>query len=120
MQGIIVQRFHQQIGRSQLRSSGLLIKATLGQAVHAIAPGKVVFANWLSGVGLLVIINHSNGFMSLYGRNQSLTVKQGDMIKTGEIIAHAGRSGGYQQATLYFAIRKHGIPLNPISWLKKR
>ena len=98
--------------------SGIIIKAPLGTAVHSIYPGKVIFANWLRGFGLLIIVDHGNDYMSLYGRNRALYAKVGDHVKTGDIIATTGNSGGFDKASLYFEIRKNGSPLNPNSWCR--
>lgn len=98
--------------------SGVIIKAPQGTPVHAISAGKVVFADWLRGFGLLVIINHGNGFMSLYARNQSLYVKVGDSVTSNSVIATTGNTGGYQLSSLYFEIRENGIPINPKLWCR--
>lgn len=114
--GKVLHTFGTIINRSELRWGGDLIKAKAGQAVHAIAAGKVIFAKWLSGYGLLLIINHGNGYMTLYGRNNTLYKKVGDLVKPGQLIATVGTSGGYQQPALYFAIRHNSKPLNPQRW----
>jgi septal ring factor EnvC (AmiA/AmiB activator) len=98
--------------------TGVILKAPLGTPVHAISQGKIIFANWLRGFGLLVIINHGNGYMSLYARNQSISVKVGDQVKPGEIIATIGNTGGYEAASLYFEIRQNGSPVNPSLWCR--
>ncbi len=98
------------------RLSGVIIRATENTPVHAVYTGKVVFADWLRGFGLLVIINHGNGFMSLYARNHSLIAKVGDQVRQGESIATAGNTGGYTKSGLYFEIRENGVPVNPNAW----
>lgn len=105
-------------GQSQLHSDGLLLAATMGQDVQAVASGKVVFARWLAGYGLLLIVDHGNGYMTLYGRNQSLDKQVGDQVHAGEVIAQAGESGGFDRPSLYFALRHLAQPLDPISWLQ--
>ncbi len=115
-QGRIIQTFGKQIGNSQLRSRSVLIAAKLGQPVRAIAPGKVIFARWMSGYGLLMIIDHGKGYMTLYGRNNSLYRAVGDTVKTGDLIARVGKSGGYQNYGLYFSIRHNRSALNPQRW----
>jgi murein hydrolase activator len=114
--GKLIQQFGTQIGKSELRYEGVLIKAPQGQTVRAIAAGKVVFARWLSGYGLLIIVNHGNGYMTLYGRNHATLKHVGDLVKKGENIATVGDSGGYNQSSLYFAIRHNAKPLNPNRW----
>lgn len=104
------------VGDQQL--SGVIIKATLGTPVNAIYSGKVIFANWLRGFGLLLIINHGNNYMSLYGRNNLLYYKVGDQVSTGDTIATIGNSGGFDKSSLYFEIRQNGIPLNPNIWCR--
>jgi septal ring factor EnvC (AmiA/AmiB activator) len=116
--GQIVQGFGVAIEQSELQTNGVLIKAPLGQSVYAIAPGKVIFAKWMTGYGLLLIIDHGHHYMSLYGRNHALHKKVGDVVKGGEMIATVGTSGGYQQPELYFAIRHNAVPMNPALWCK--
>ena len=78
----------------------------------------MVFADWLRGVGLLIIVNNGQGYMTLYGHNNSLYKKVGDTVKAGAIIATVGKSGGNAESGLYFQIRYKGTPLNPENWLK--
>ena len=118
LKGHVIQHFGQRIGDSDFRSSGLLIGAAPGSIVHAIAPGKVLYADWLKGFGLLVIIQHDSGYMSLYGRNQNLYVKAQQLVQAGESIAAIGNSGGFSRTALYFEIRYNGKPVNPRKWLK--
>jgi septal ring factor EnvC (AmiA/AmiB activator) len=99
-------------------ASGIVLKAPEGTPVHAIYGGKVVFADWLRGFGLLVIINHGNGFMSLYARNHALYAKTGDTVKPREVIASIGNTGGYSKASLYFEIRQNGQTVNPRVWCR--
>jgi len=93
----------------------LLIEAPLGAKVQAIASGRVAFAEWFPNLGLLVIVDHGKGFMSLYAHNQSVS---GDWITAGEVIASVGDSGGRHVPALYFEIRQQGIPIDPLKWLK--
>jgi len=95
---------------------GVLIGAAAGSQVHAIHAGRVVFADWLRGAGLLVILDHGNGYLSLYGHNQSLLKKAGEQVKAGEPIATVGTSGGQDTPALYFAIRQQGRPSDPVQW----
>lgn len=97
---------------------GVLIGASAGSPVRAVHGGRVVFADWLRGAGLLVIIDHGNGYLSLYGHNQSLLKNPGDLVNAGETIATVGSSGGQQSAALYFAIRQQGRPSDPAQWCR--
>lgn len=114
--GHVIEKFGASIEDSQLKSSGIILAAPEGQTVYAIAPGQVVYANWMAGYGLLLIINHGNGYMSIYGRNHALYTKVGDIVKTGEAIASVGNSGGYTAPALYFALRYNGKPVDPAKW----
>lgn len=99
-------------------SNGVIIKAPLGTPVHAIYSGKVIFADWLRGFGLLVIINHGHNYMSLYGRNQTIYAKIGHYVHTGDVIAATGNSGGYDKSSLYFEVRQNATPVNPAIWCR--
>ncbi len=114
--GDIIAHFGNTIANSNLTYSGILIQAPLGQPVRAISNGHVVFAHWLRGYGLLLIIDHGHGYLTLYGRNQALYVKPGNWVKRGAVIATVGISGGYRKPALYFAIRHHSVALNPMRW----
>jgi septal ring factor EnvC (AmiA/AmiB activator) len=102
-----------------LKWQGMLIAAPLGEKVRVIAPGRVVFAQWFRHFGLLIIIDHGQGYMSLYAHNQSLFAKTGDEVKANEIIATVGNSGGRKISALYFEIRYQGVPVNPQQWLNQ-
>lgn len=95
------------------------IQAAAGTPVSAIFPGRVVFAEWLRGVGLLLIIDHGDGYMSLYGNNQKLYKNLGEWVSAGEMIARVGQSGGHADPGLYFEIRKDGEALDPTPWFSK-
>jgi len=97
---------------------GVLIGASAGSQVRAVHGGRVVFADWLRGAGLLVILDHGNGYLSLYGHNQSLLKDAGDVVKAGESIATVGTSGGQDTPALYFAIRQQGRPSDPAQWCR--
>lgn len=115
-QGSILHYFNKPIANSELKWNGEVIEAPDDQPVHAIAPGEVVFSKWLEGYGLLLIINHGNGYMTLYGRNHSLYKHEGDKVSEGEVISSVGQSGGYDKPALYFAIRYNAKPLDPNQW----
>ncbi|MEJ2398964.1 MAG: peptidoglycan DD-metalloendopeptidase family protein [Gammaproteobacteria bacterium] len=98
----------------------MFIKAKAGRNVHAISHGRVAYADWLRGYGLLMIIDHGDGYMSLYAHNQALYKETGEWVEAGEVIASVGKSGGQKQAGLYFEIRHNGIPVNPARWCRGR
>ena len=97
---------------------GLTFGANSGESVLAVHSGRVVFADWLRGAGLLVIVDHGDSYMTLYGNNESLEVMAGVSIEAGDVVANAGRGAG-EKAGLHFEIRKGGIALNPEAWLSK-
>jgi septal ring factor EnvC (AmiA/AmiB activator) len=99
---------------------GLFIKAPEGAQVHAVAAGRVVFAEWLRGFGNLIIVDHGNQYMSIYGNNQALLKRAGDPVKPGEAIASAGNSGGNEQSGLYFEMRHQGRAFDPLGWMNSR
>lgn len=99
--------------------NGVIIRASEGNDVHSISHGRVAYADWLRGYGLLLIIDHGDGYMSLYGHNQSLYKETGDWVEAGELVASVGASGGQRHAGLYFEIRHNGRPTNPLKWCKK-
>ncbi len=104
----------------QLKWDGMVIKANSGTQIKAVHHGRIVFADYLRGYGLLTIIDHGDGYLSLYGRNQTLLKDMGDWVSTGDIIATAGNTGGQQYISLYFEIRHKGKPSNPKRWLARR
>ena len=101
-----------------LRSNGIEIAADRGANVRAVHEGRVIFADWLSGRGLLIILDHGNGYLSLYGHNEQLFKQAGATVRAGETIAAAGDSGGRARPGLYFEIRRAGKPVNPSGWFK--
>ena len=98
---------------------GVLIDAPEGMEIKAVTQGKVVYAEWMRGYGLLVIIDHGHGYMTLYAFNQSLYKKMGDTVEAGDVIASVGQSGGRNQAGLYFGIRNKGVPIDPLEWCRR-
>ena len=101
---------------SMTPAAGVIIKAPAGSPVKAIYAGRVIFASWLRGYGLMIIINHGDGYMSLYARNQALYKKVGENVQPGDLIATIGNSGGFSVASLYFEIRRNGISVDPHNW----
>ncbi|KAF0862404.1 murein hydrolase activator EnvC [Pseudomonas sp. LD120] len=115
--GRLLARFGETRGTdSRSKWDGVMISATAGSQVHAVHGGRVVFADWLRGAGLLVILDHGNGYLSLYGHNQTLLKAAGDVVKAGESISTVGNSGGQDTPALYFAIRQQGRPSDPAQW----
>ena len=102
------------------RSSGVLIAAPAGTTVHAVADGKVVFADWMNGYGLILIVDHGNGAMSLYAHNEALLRDVGNLVKRGDPVASVGNSGGQGRPALYFELRRNGQPVDPVTWLQRR
>lgn len=98
---------------------GVLIDANEGMEIKAVTGGKVVYAEWLRGYGLLTIIDHGQGYMTLYAFNQSLYKRAGDLVRAGDVIASVGQSGGRSQAGLYFGIRQKGVPIDPLEWCQR-
>lgn len=105
--------------QGELRWKGVVIDAPEGTEVKAIADGRVLMADWLQGYGLVVVIEHGKGDMSLYGYNQSALVSPGTQVKAGEPVALVGTSGGRGSPSLYFEIRRQGQTVNPLPWLGK-
>ena len=115
--GRIVTKFGStQVG--ELKWKGIVINANAGAPVKAIADGRVILSNWLQGYGLVVVVDHGKGDMSLYGYNQSVAVKTGTVVRAGQKIAEVGSSGGQGRSSLYFEIRRQGNAVNPLNWLK--
>jgi septal ring factor EnvC (AmiA/AmiB activator) len=100
-------------------SDGLLIAASAGTPVKAVADGSVVYAEWMTGYGLLLIVDHGNGYMSLYAHNDALLKDVGASVKRGDTLATVGNSGGQGRPALYFELRRNGAPVNPGAWLRR-
>ncbi|PJD90579.1 MAG: peptidase M24 [Legionella sp.] len=103
----------------QKLNQGIMLYGTEGSSVHAVYPGKVVFCEWLNGYGLLMIIDHGWGLMTLYANNHTLIKHKGDTVNQGEIIATVGHGGVSNQTGLYFEVRKQGKAISPMDWLSK-
>jgi len=115
--GELMNRFGSPRQDSGLSWKGLFISATPGREVKAIAGGRVVFADWLRGFGNLMIMDHGNGYMSLYGNNEALLKQVGDEAQVGDTIAAVGNSGGNPDSGLYFELRFQGKPFDPLPWV---
>jgi septal ring factor EnvC (AmiA/AmiB activator) len=96
---------------------GIVLRTAAGTPVHAVAAGRVVYASWLRGFGNILIIDHGDKYLSIYGYNQSLLKQVGDIVRAGETIATVGATGGQVEPGLYFEIRHAGVPVNPLLWL---
>ena len=114
--GPLLNRFGQARG-GEVRWNGWLIGAAGGSEVRAIAHGRVAYADWLRGYGMLIILDHGDGIMSLYGHNESLLHSVGDWVEPGAPIATVGQSGGASEPALYFELRQNGRPADPAGWL---
>lgn len=104
--------------QGQIKWKGVVINGTAGDSIIAIHHAKVLYSDWLRGFGLVTVLDHGDGFMSLYGHNQALLKQAGETVQAGEAIALLGQSGGQSRPNLYFEIRHKGTPINPVSWLQ--
>ncbi len=118
--GPLLARFGEPKHRGGLKWNGVVIAANYGTPVRVISHGRIAFADWLQGFGFITIVDHGDGYMSLYGQSESLLKQVGDWVQAGEIIAMAGDSGGQSYSGVYFAIRFHGKPVNPKLWCISR
>jgi len=114
----IKNRFGEKRPESGLAWDGLMFAVKQGQKVSAVYPGQVIFSDWFRGYGQLLVLDHGDGYMSLYGHNQSLRVDQGQLVEAGDVIARAGDTGGLKTPSLYFEIRANGNPENPLNWFR--
>ncbi len=101
-------------------SSGVLIGAPAGSTVNAVADGTVVFSDWMTGYGMILIVDHGNGYMSLYAHNDALLRDAGARVRRGEAVAKVGNSGGQGVTALYFELRRNGQPVDPTTWLQRQ
>lgn len=118
VQGRVRRLYGTALPGSDLRWTGVLIEAPAGREVRAVAAGRVAFADWLRGMGLLIIIDHGDGYLSLYGHNQALYRETGEWVGRGDVIGSVGDSGGQTRPALYFEIRRNGKPQNPSVWCR--
>jgi len=116
--GKLAKRFGQSRAGGDLKWEGMLLSAPAGTDVRSVYHGRVVFSDWLDGMGLLIIVDHGQGYMSLYGHNQDLLREVGEWVEPSDVIAHVGDSGGQDATGLYFEIRKDGNPVNPARWVR--
>ena len=118
--GTLAHDFGQPRVAGQLKWNGVVLAAPRGKEVRSVYHGRVEFADWLAGLGLLVIVNHGEGYMTLYGYNETILKNTGDWVAPGDVIATVGDSGGQAQPGLYFEIRKGTQPVNPRQWITRR
>ncbi|MEW5769265.1 MAG: peptidoglycan DD-metalloendopeptidase family protein [Pseudomonadota bacterium] len=116
--GEILHRFGQARPGGGPAWKGVFIRARQGQEVRAVGSGKVAFADWLRGFGNLLIVDHGDGFLSLYSNNESLYKQPGDPVKAGDVVASVGSTGGQDEPGLYFELRRQGMPFDPMSWVR--
>jgi septal ring factor EnvC (AmiA/AmiB activator) len=118
--GTLLRDFGQPRVGGELRWNGVVLAAPRGREVRSVYHGRVAFADWLAGMGLLVIVDHGEGYMTLYGYNETILKNAGDWVAPGDVIATVGDSGGQAEAGLYFEIRRGTQPLNPRRWVTRR
>ncbi|MDH5600974.1 MAG: peptidoglycan DD-metalloendopeptidase family protein [Gammaproteobacteria bacterium] len=118
VKGTVKRLFGKSRKAANLKWNGVVIPTKEGEEVKAISHGRVAYADWLRGYGMLLIIDHGDGYMTLYGYNQALYKETGDWVDEGEVIATVGRSGGQSQSALYFEVRVKGQPSNPVKWCR--
>ena len=117
VRGELVNRFDSPRQEGGIKWKGLFIRSQNGNEVKAIASGQVVFADWLRGFGNLMILDHGNNYMSLYGYNEAIYKRVGDRVRSGDTIATVGNSGGHRESGLYFELRHQGKPFDPLIWM---
>ncbi len=115
--GEILRRFGQSREGGGPAWKGLFIRARQGTDVHAVGSGKVAFADWLRGFGNLLVIDHGDGYLSLYSNNESLYKQPGESVSAGDVVASVGATGGQDEPGLYFELRHQGKPFDPLSWV---
>ena len=118
--GELVGRFGAPREASGTTWKGVFIRAEAGAEVKAIAPGRIVFADWLRGFGNLAIVDHGDGYLSVYGNNEALYKAVGQAVNAGDPIASVGNSGGNTETGLYFELRHLGQPIDPLKWVGLR
>lgn len=114
--GSVLHNFGESYSDDNLHRQGVVLAAEVGSPVRAIHQGRVVFSDWLRGSGMLVVVDHGDGYLSLYAHNETLVKNTGDWVNRGEALATAGTNGGTAQPGIYFEIRRHGEALDPAAW----
>ena len=118
--GTLLHDFGQPRLGGTIKWNGVVLAAPRGREVRAVYHGRIAFADWLAGMGLLVIVDHGDGYMTLYGYNETILKNTGDWVAPGDVIATVGDSGGQSQAGLYFELRRGKQPVNPRQWVTRR
>lgn len=118
--GKLLARFGDPKAGGRLKWNGLWIAGSEGDAVRAVARGRVAYVGWMHAYGLIVVLEHEGGYYSLYGHNQSVAVSIGDWVQAGDLLSTVGLTGGHDRAGLYFELRKGTVPINPRVWFKAR
>jgi septal ring factor EnvC (AmiA/AmiB activator) len=118
--GTLLHDFGQPRVSDRLKWNGVVLAAPRGREVRSVYHGRVIFADWLAGLGLLVIVDHGESYMTLYGYNETILKNAGDWVAPGDVIATVGDSGGQNQSSLYFELRRGTRPLNPRQWITRR
>jgi septal ring factor EnvC (AmiA/AmiB activator) len=118
--GTLLHDFGQPRVSDRLKWNGVVLAAPRGREVRSVYHGRVVFADWLAGLGLLVIIDHGESYMTLYGYNETILKNTGDWVAPGDVIATVGDSGGQNRSSLYFELRRGTQPVNPRHWVTRR
>jgi septal ring factor EnvC (AmiA/AmiB activator) len=120
IKGELVERFGAKRSGGGPPSKGLFIRSPSGQEVRAVAPGRVVFSDWLRGFGNLLIVDHGRSYLTIYGYNEALLKQVGEVVRTGDVVATVGASGGSRESGLYFEIRHEGKAFDPMGWVSLR
>ena len=118
--GTLLHDFGQPRLGGTIKWNGVVLAAPRGREVRAVYHGRIAFADWLAGMGLLVIVDHGDGYMTLYGYNETILKNTGDWVAPGDVIATVGDSGGQSRAALYFELRRGRQPVNPRQWVTRR
>ena len=118
--GTLIHDFGQPRVGGKIKWNGVVLAAPHGREVRAVYHGRIAFADWLAGMGLLVIVDHGEGYMTLYGYNETILKNAGDWVAPGDVIATVGDSGGQAQSSVYFEVRKGTKPVNPRQWVTRR
>ncbi len=118
--GTLIHDFGQPRVSGKIKWNGVVLAAPRGREVRAVYHGRIAFADWLAGMGLLVIVDHGEGYMTLYGYNETILKDTGDWVAPGDVIATVGDSGGQQRSSVYFELRKGTKPVDPRQWITRR
>jgi len=118
--GTLIHDFGQPRVGGDIKWNGVVLAAPRGREVRAVYHGRIAFADWLAGMGLLVIVDHGEGYMTLYGYNETILKNVGDWVAPGDVIATVGDSGGQQRSSVYFELRRGAKPVDPRQWVTRR